>query len=69
MGISRQGRPLYAIAAPPAFMRMKEGVAIICAYCDTKTEADAWAAMHGHAVSHGCCEACLAKQLAEIDAL
>ena len=46
-----------------------EKFATACAWCPTRSEADAWAKKHGIPLSHGCCDSCFAKQMAEIEAL
>jgi len=52
---------------PQAVYRLRgDGTASICAYCDAKAEADAWAVAQGLRPSHGICEACVPKLTSEV---
>lgn len=51
------------VSAPRAMMRVRGGFAEVCAWCDTKNQADAWAEARGLKASHGICPACVPKCL------
>ena len=54
-------------AVPAAVYRLRgDGTASICAHCDAKAAADAWAIAHGLKPSHGICPACVPKLLSEV---
>ncbi len=51
-----------------AWLRIENGLAIICAWCPDKAQAEARAARAGLKCSHGICPECAAEHLEESEA-
>jgi hypothetical protein len=51
---------------PPAIMELQgNDTLVICAWCSTKAEADAWGKARGYTVSHGICPVCAATVMSK----
>jgi hypothetical protein len=58
----------YLRSVPSCVTLSKDGsMGITCGWCPSKPAADAWCRQVGIPVSHGICETCYAKQLADIE--
>ena len=50
---------------PAAFVRMKGDVALICAWCPSKGDADLWAKARHYEISNTACPSCFEKAMKE----
>lgn len=67
--VSRAYVDLSLSLPPSAVMGISEddpNMLRICAYCETKDAADAWARTRDYGVSHGICSACMANHFPDL---